>query len=69
MAVGSNENPDPNADHNPNNPSNMVLEEGEHASSSAEDIDLVLFERGETVESNSHSEIRPGQRGPGGWDI
>ncbi len=64
---GGFENPDPNADHNPPNPSDMVVEEGEHASSSAEDIDLVLFERGETVETNSQSEIRPGQEGPDGW--
>ncbi len=64
---GGFENPNPNADHNPNNPSIMIVEEGEHASSSAEDIDLLLFECGETVETNSQSEIRPGQGGPGGW--
>jgi hypothetical protein len=62
-------NPDPNADHNPNNPSNMVVEEGERASSSAEDIDLTLWQRGDTDEDNSQSETRPGQDGPGGWDI
>ncbi len=66
---GGFENPDPNAGHYPANPSNMVVEGGGHASSSAEDIDLVLFEGGETVETNSQSEIRPGQDGPGGWVI
>jgi hypothetical protein len=66
---GGFENPDHNADPNPPNPSDMVVEEGVHASSSAEDIDLVLFNRGETVEINSQSEIRPGQVDPGGWDI
>jgi hypothetical protein len=63
------ENPDPSADHNPNNPSNMVVEEGEHASSSVEGIDLVLFNRGETDETTSQSEICPGQEGPGGWTL
>jgi hypothetical protein len=60
------ENPDPNADPNPN-PSDMVVDEGEDATSSAEDIDLTLFQRGGTDEDNSQSEIRPGQEGPGGW--
>ncbi len=64
---GGFENPDPKADRNHPNPSDMVVEEGEHTSSSAEDIDLVLFERGETVETTSQSEIRPGQEGPSGW--
>ncbi len=45
----------------------MVFEEGEHASSSAEDIDLTLWQRGATDGDNSQSEIRPGQDGPGGW--
>ncbi len=61
------ENPDPNADPNPPNLSDMVLEEGDDATSTTEDIDLVLFQRGETVDDNSQSEIRPGQEGPGGW--
>jgi hypothetical protein len=61
-------NPDPNAGNNPNNPSNMVLEEGEHTSSSVEDIDLTLWQRGATDEDNSQSETRPGQNGPGGWE-
>ncbi len=46
---------------------NMVVEEGEDAASSAEDIDLMLFQRGGTDEDNSQSETRPGQEGPGGW--
>jgi hypothetical protein len=61
------DNPDPNADPNPPNPSDMVVEEGEEIAASAEDIDLVLFQRGETGEDNFQSEIRPGQEGPGGW--
>ncbi len=61
------DNPDPNADPNPPNPSDMVVEEGEDASSSTEDIDLVPFQRGETDEDNSQREIRPGREGPGGW--
>ena len=61
-------NPDPNADHTTNNPSNMVIEEGEHASSSAEDIDLRLWQSGATDEDNAQSETRPGQNGPGGWN-
>ena len=60
-------NPGPDAGYNTNNPSNMVIEEGEHASSSAEDIDLTLWRRGATDGDNSQSEIRPGQDGPGGW--
>ena len=60
------ENPDPNADPNPN-PSDMVVDEGEDATSSTEDTDLMLFQRGGTDEDNSQSEIRPGQEGPGGW--
>jgi hypothetical protein len=60
-------NPDPNTDHYTNNPSNMVVEEGEHASSFTEGIDLLLFQRGEADETYSQSEIRPGQEGPGGW--
>ncbi len=66
---GGFENPDPNADPNPPNPSDMVVEEGEHASSSAEDIDLVLFQRGEADGINSQSGTRPGQEGPGGWEF
>jgi hypothetical protein len=66
---GGFENPDPSADHNPNNPSNMVVEEGEHASSSAEDIDLTLWRRGATDGDNSQSETRPGQEGLGGWEF
>jgi hypothetical protein len=61
-------NPDPNADNTTNNPSNMVIEEGEHASSSAEDIDLRLWQSGATDEDNAQSETRPGQNGPGGWN-
>ncbi len=66
---GGFENPDPNADPNPSIPSNMVVEEGEHASSSAEDVDLTLWHRGATDEDNSQSETRPGQDGPGGWEL
>jgi hypothetical protein len=61
------DNPDPNVDPNPPNPSDMVVDEGEDATSSAEDTDLMLFQRGGTDEDNSQSEIRPGQEGPGGW--
>ena len=60
------DNPDPNADPNPPNPSDIVVEEEEDAASSTEDNDLMLFQRGETDEDNSQSEIRPGQEGPGG---
>ncbi len=52
------ENPDPNADPNPPNPSDMVVEEGEEAASSAEDIDQMLFQRGGTDEDNSQSETQ-----------
>ncbi len=61
------ENPDPNADPNSPNPSDMVVDEGEDATSSKEDTDLMLFQREGTDEDNSQSEIRPGQEGPGGW--
>jgi hypothetical protein len=50
-----------------NDPSDKVVEEGEDASSSTEDIDLMLFQRGETNRETSQNEIRPGQAGPGGW--
>jgi hypothetical protein len=59
-------NPDPNMG---NNPSDMVIEEGEDVFSSTEDIDLMLFQRGEQNENTTRSEIRPGQGGPGGWEI
>jgi hypothetical protein len=59
-------NPDPNVGHATSNPSNMVIEEGEQASSSTEDIDLTLWQRGATDEDNAQSETRPGQNGPGG---
>ncbi len=62
-------NPDPSADSYPPNPSDMVVEKGEDAASSTEDIDLMLFQRGETDGETSQSEIRPGQEGPGGWVI
>jgi hypothetical protein len=65
----SSNNPDPNVDPNPPNPSDMVVEEGEDAASSTEDIDLMLFQRGETDEDNTQSEIRQGQADPGGWVI
>jgi hypothetical protein len=58
-------NPDPNMG---NNPSDMVMVEGSAAP--AEDIDLLmLFQRGETDGETSHSEIRPGQADPGGWEF
>jgi hypothetical protein len=57
-------NPDPNAG---NNPSDMVMEEGEAAS--AEDHDLMLFQRGETDVDTTQSEIRPDQADPGGWEF
>ncbi len=49
-------------------PSNLVRNEGE-AAIAAEDIDLTLWQRGATDEDNTQSETRPGQDGPGGWDI
>ncbi len=54
-------NPDPDL-------SDMVMIEGETALA-AGNLDLMLFQRGETDEDNSQSEIRPGQAGPGGWVI
>ncbi len=57
-------NPDPNVG---NNPSDMVMEEGSAAP--AEDIDLMLFQRGGTDGETSQSEIRQGQADPGGWEF
>ncbi len=57
-------NPDPNVG---NNPSDVVMNEGQAAS--AENIDLMLFRRGEADGENSQSEIRPGQQDPGGWEF
>ncbi len=62
-SVGFN-NPDPNVG---NNPSDVVMDEGSAAP--AEDIDLMLFQRGETDEDTTQSEIRPGQADPGGWEF
>ncbi len=50
-----------------NNPSDVVMDVGSTAP--AEDIDLMLFQCGETDGEASQSEIRPGQAGPGGWTI
>ncbi len=61
--VGFN-NPDPNVR---NNPSDVVMDEGSTAP--AEDIDLMLFQRGETDGETSQSETRPGQVIPGGWEF
>ena len=49
-------------------PSNPVRNEG-GAATAAEDIDLMLFQRGEADGDNSQSETRPGQEGPGGWEF
>jgi hypothetical protein len=57
-------NPNPNLG---NNPSDMVMNEGQAAS--AEDVDLMLFQRGEADGANSQSEIRPGQQDPCGWEF
>ena len=56
-------NPNPNLG---NNPSDMVMNEGQAAN--AENIDLMLFQRGEADAETSQSEIRPGQQDPGGWE-
>ena len=46
----------------------MVMTEG-GAAPAAEDLDLMLFQRGEADGETSQSEIRPGQQGPGGWEL
>ena len=56
-------NPNPNTGYNP---SDVVMNEGQLAN--AGDIDLMLFQRGEADRATSHSEIRPGQQDPGGWE-
>ncbi len=58
------DNPNPNLG---NNPSDMVMNEGQAAS--AENIDLMLFQRGEADGETSQSEIRPGQQDPSGWKL
>jgi hypothetical protein len=61
-------NPDPNADPDPPHPSDVVTNEGE-AAAAAGNLDLVLFQCGETDEGTTQSEIRPGQADPGGWEF
>ena len=56
-------NPNPNTGYNP---SDVVRNEEQPAN--AGDIDLMLFQRGEADGEPSQREIRPGQRGPGGWE-
>jgi hypothetical protein len=58
-------NPDPNADPEP---SDLVMYESE-AAPAAGNLDLMLFQRGETNGETSQSEIRPGQADPGGWEF
>ena len=57
-------NPNPNAGFNP---SDLVGNEGQTAEVVDDGIDLALFQRGEADGEPSQSEIRPGQRDPGGW--
>jgi hypothetical protein len=57
--------PDPNMD--PDLLDLVTNESG--AATAAENIDLMLFQRGEADGDNSQIETRPGQDGPGGWDI
>ena len=59
------DNPDPNMGPEL---SNLVRNEG-GAATAAENIDLPLWQRGAIDEDNTQSETRPGQDGPGGWDI
>jgi hypothetical protein len=61
--AGFNKNPIPNLG---NNPSEMVMNEGQPAD--AGNIDLMLFQRGEADAETSQSEIRPGQQDLGGWE-
>ncbi len=61
-------NPDPNADPDPPHPFDVVMNEGE-AASAAGNLDLMLFQRGDTDEETTQSEIRPGQADPGGWEF
>jgi hypothetical protein len=39
------------------------------AAPAAGNLDLMLFQRGETNEDTTQSEIRPGQADPGGWEF
>jgi hypothetical protein len=57
-------NPNPNAGFDP---SDLVGNEGQTAEVVDDGIDLALFQRGEADGEPSQSEIRPGQRDPGGW--
>jgi hypothetical protein len=58
-------NPNHNAGYNP---PDVVTNEGQSAH--AGNIDLImLFQRGEADGETSQSEIRPGQQGPGGWEL
>ena len=59
-------NPNPNTGYNP---SDLVRNEGQPAEVVDNGIDLMLFQRGETDGETSQSEIRPGQQGPGGWEL
>ncbi len=59
-------NPNPNTGYNP---SDLVRNEGQPAEAVDNGIDLMLFQRGETDGETSQSKIRPGQQGPGGWDL
>jgi hypothetical protein len=46
-----------------------VRNEGQPAEVVDNGIDLALFQRGEADGEPSQSEIRPGQQGPGGWEL
>jgi hypothetical protein len=59
-------NPNPNAGYNP---SDLVRNEGQTAEVVDNNIDLMLFQREEADGETSQSEIRPGQQGPGGWEL
>ncbi len=58
-------NPDSNTDPEP---SDVVMIEG-GAAPAAGNLDLMLFQRGETDENTTQREIRPGQADSGGWEF